>query len=92
MTLLNDNFHSINPQQLVGGDGTGPATIFLPSFQGSQRLDFELRGGDPSSDIRVFSVANPDTFPLPMVVALPENISSLPTHNTLTMMQRFKMH
>jgi hypothetical protein len=91
LNLLNNNFSPINVQQLGGGVVNGPATVYLPWFQGAKSIDIEVRGGDPEAKVSIYSVANPDDFPVPMVAVLPSNTSALTTHNSFITPKRHRM-
>jgi hypothetical protein len=82
LTPLHENIGPIFVKQMISGS-QGPTTVFFPMTPRGKTFDIEVKGGDPASAISVFSVANPDVFPNPMVLVLPDKASSLPTHNFL---------
>jgi hypothetical protein len=91
LNLLNNNFSSIDVQQLAGGVTQGPATVYLPWFQAAKTIDIEIRGGEPDGKVSIYSIANPDDFPVPMVLVLPNDPSTLATHNSFITPKRHVM-
>lgn len=90
VNLLNNNFAPINVQQL-GGVVNGPATVYLPWFQGAKSIDIEVRGGDLDGKVSIHSITNPDEFPIPMVLVLPSDTSTLTTYNSFITPKRHRM-
>jgi hypothetical protein len=91
VTVLNENFSPINLQELTGGMGRGPVTLFFPATQGATKTEIEVRGGDPTEQFSLYSVANPDEFPVNMVLALPDNSDSLSTSKSFVTPIRAEM-
>jgi len=82
--LLNNNFSPISVQGVAGGVTNGPATVYLPWFRGARNIDIEIRGGDPAGKVSIYSIVNRDEFPIPMLLVLPKDSTSLATHAAFT--------
>jgi hypothetical protein len=52
-------------------------------YEGAGKFDIRIKGGDPAAKISVASIPNPDAFPNPMVLVLPDDSTSISTHNSL---------
>jgi hypothetical protein len=91
VTVRNENLDVIKVQELAGSAAKGAVTIFFPALNGAANLEIEINGGDPNANVGLYTVANPDNLPIMMVLVLPQDTSSLSTHQSLVPQKRFGM-
>lgn len=82
ITPLNQNSGPIEVQKMAPRS-RAPATVYFPMYEGAGKFDIRIKGGDPAAKISVASIPNPDAFPNPMVLVLPDDSTSISTHNSL---------
>lgn len=82
ITPLHENSAKIEVRKMVP-NSQGPATIYFPMTPRAGTVDIRIEGGDSAAQVSVASISNPDIFPNPMVLVLPDDSASLASHNSL---------